>query len=457
LNLSYFISKRIRTAVSNGFSSAIHRIAIVTIALGLAAALVSFLIMLGFQNTVKDKVFAFSSHLLVTRYSMSNATEEQPFDFRVTLFQKPDTFPFVRRVQPYAHKAGLIKTDDEVLGIIFKGITDRPGQDGLRQSVVEGRFIAFQDSAFSREVLLSRVIANKIRAKVGDALIIHFLQDPPRSRRLNVVGIYETNLSDYFDSKHVIGDLKLVQQLNGWKSFEAGGLEVVTDINYFPSNFLRQADYESYWQYHSSLIEEDPGLTYWQRQWEYVRTWWNYSFDYDRASLDYQATVIGQSMDFDLRLETARDKYIQVFEWLGLIGRQVKILLVIILLVVCVNMISVVLILVMERTPMIGMLKAMGAPDRLVRSVFVYNGVSLIVKGLAWGNLVGLGLCLMQDRYRLLRLNPHDYYMDYVPVDWHWPTILALNVLTLAVVTLVLLVPTALISRIHPIRAIRFD
>lgn len=190
---------------------------------------------------------------------------------------------------------------------------------------------------------------------------------------------------------------------------------------------------------------------------EYWRTWWRYTFDFDRAALDYQATLIGQSMDFDLRLETARDKYIQVFEWLGLVGRQVKLLLVIILVVVCVNMISVVLILVMERTPMIGMLKAMGGTNRLVRSVFIYNGVSLIVKGLAWGNVIGLGICYVQDRYRLLKLNPHDYYMDYVPVDWHWLTILALNALTLAVVTLVLLVPTALISRIHPIRAIKFD
>lgn len=428
-----------------------------TIALGLAAALVSFLIMLGFQKTVKDKVFAFSSHLLVTRYTLSNATEEQPFDFRITLFQKPDTFPFVTRVQPFAHKAGLIKTDDDVLGIIFKGISDRPTGDGLRQSLVEGRFIAFQDSAVSREVMLSRVIADKIKAKVGDAIIVHFLQDPPRSRRLTVVGIYETNLSDYFDSKHVIGDLKLVQQLNGWQPFEAGGLEVRTDLEYFPAGLLREVDYEAYWQYHVSLIDEDPQLTPLQRQVEYWRTWWRYTFDFDRAALDYQATLIGQSMDFDLRLETARDKYIQVFEWLGLIGRQVKILLVIILVVVCVNMISVVLILVMERTPMIGMLKAMGGTNRLVRSVFIYNGVSLIVKGLAWGNVIGLGICYVQDRYRVLKLNPHDYYMDYVPVDWHWPTILALNALTLAVVTLVLLVPTALISRIHPIRAIKFD
>jgi lipoprotein-releasing system permease protein len=162
-------------------------------------------------------------------------------------------------------------------------------------------------------------------------------------------------------------------------------------------------------------------------------------------------------MDFDLLVEKVSDRYIQVFEWLGLVSRQVKILLGVILIVVCVNMISVVLILVMERTQMIGMLKAMGSTERTIRSVFVYQGVNLMMRGLLLGNALGLGLCFLQDRFKIIGLNPHDYYMSYVPIAWDWSMILFLNVLIFVVVSLVLWIPTAIISRMSPIKAIRFD
>jgi lipoprotein-releasing system permease protein len=167
--------------------------------------------------------------------------------------------------------------------------------------------------------------------------------------------------------------------------------------------------------------------------------------------------AIGESMDYDLYIEKTSDTFVQVFEWLGLVNRQVIILLGIILTVVCVNMISVVLILVMERVQMVGMLKALGARDRVIRSVFVYSGIRLIVRGLLYGNILGLGVCLLQDRYKFMKLNAHDYYMSYVPVGWSVETVLILNILVFAVVTVVLLLPTAVVSRIRPIRAIRFD
>jgi lipoprotein-releasing system permease protein len=162
-------------------------------------------------------------------------------------------------------------------------------------------------------------------------------------------------------------------------------------------------------------------------------------------------------MDYDLYIEKVSDKYVQVFEWLGLINRQVNILLAVILTVVCVNMISVVLILVMERTQMIGLLKAMGAQNQLIRAVFIYNGINLIAKGLLYGNIIGLGLCYIQYRFRLIQLNPHDYYMNFVPISWDWGMVILLNLLVFGIVTLVLLFPTAIVSRINPIKAIRFD
>lgn len=455
MNLSYFISKRIRNAESNSFSSIIHKIAIASIAIGLAAAIVSFLIMQGFQSAVKNRIYGFSNHLLITKFTMSNAVEEQPFDFQIELYNNPDQFPFVRHVQEFSHKAGLIKTEEEVLGIVFKGVGAGFDQEGFKENLLEGQFLQFPDSTYSNQVVISRIIADKINAKTGDELVVHFFQNPPRFRRLKVSGIYETNLSDYFDSKVIIGDLRLVQRLNDWSNHEAGGLEVQLDLDSYSYFQLLRIDFNEHLTRIQEQILDNPEVE--NKYWAAATMLLGYTFDYDKAALEESARQIGESMDYDLYLETVRDKYIQVFEWLDLIKRQVKILLVVILVVVCVNMISVILILVMERTPMVGILKAMGAQDRLIRSVFLFNGMSLIAKGLLFGNGVGLGLCFIQDRFKLITLNPHDYYMDYVPIQWDWGTVIFLNGLVFITVLVVLLQPTRFITRINPIHAIRFD
>lgn len=366
----------------------------------------SFLIMEGFETTVKNRIYSFSANILVTKVSLSNSMEEQPIDINIPLFRDPSQFPNVRHVQEFSHKTGLVKSENDVLGIVIKGVGRSFDQAAFRGNLVEGEFLHFPDSGYSREIVVSRAIANKINVKTGDEITIHFFQDPPRFRRLKVSGIYETNLSDYFDNKFIIGDMRLIQRLNDWPDSVAGGLEVFV-------NDLKQID-ESY-------------------------------------------RYIGESMDFDLLVERVSEKFVQVFEWLGLVSRQVNILLGVILTVVCVNMISVILILVMERTQMIGLLKAMGSTERTIRGVFVYQGIHLIARGLIIGNVIGLGLCFLQDTFKFITLNPRDYYMSYVPIAWNWPMVLFLNVLIFAVVSLVLWVPTAIISRISPIKAIRFD
>lgn len=406
MNLSYFISKRIRRDQGEGFSSTIHKIAIASIAIGLSASIVAFLVMEGFQDTVKNKIYGFSGHILVTKFTMNNSSEEQPMSYHLPLFDRPGDFPYVRHVQEYAHKAGFVKTGDEGLGVLIKGVGKRFDVEGFRPSLVEGNFLQFPDSGYANQVVLSKIIAGKLGVGVNDQIVVHFFQNPPRFRRLKVVGIYETNLSEYFDSRVIFGDIRMIQKLNDWPDSLAGGLEV----------FVR-----------------------------------------DPTAVDEAGIAIGESMDFDLYIERVSDKYLQVFEWLDLLSRQVNLLLGIILIVICVNMISIVLILVMERTQMIGMLKALGAANKLIRSIFVYHGVSLIVKGMVLGNILGLGLCLLQDKLKVIPLNPHDYYMSYVPISWHWEIVGILNVLTFSIVTVVLLLPTMVIARINPIRAIRFD
>ncbi len=406
MNLSYFIARRISREQKNGFASTIHTIAVVTLSIGLAASIVSFLIMEGFQTTVKNRIYSFSANILITKLSLSNSMEEQPILYRIPVYEHPEHFANVRHVQEFSHKAGLIKADDDVLGIVFKGVGKSFDQAAFGTNLVEGSFIHFSDSGYSHDVVISRVIADKIKARQGDEITVHFFQDPPRFRKLKISGIYETNLSDYFDSKIIIGDLGLIQRLNDWPDSVAGGVEV------------------------------------------YVK---------NISQVDQVYQDLGQSMDFDLYIEKVSEKFVQVFEWLGLVSRQVKILLGVILIVVCVNMISVVLILVMERTHMVGLLKAMGAKDGVIRSVFVYQGMSLIARGLFFGNIFGLGLCYLQDTFRFITLNPHNYYMSYVPIGWDWPAVIFLNVLIFVVVTVVLLLPTAIVSRINPITAIRFD
>ena len=405
MNLSYFISKRISSEAKGTFSSTIHKIAIGSITIGLAVMIVSFLILKGFQNTVTEKIYSFSSHLQVTKYTF-NSHEESPISMKDEVFDHFEDYDLIKHVQAYSHKAALLKTEEEILGIIFKGVGKRFDLEVFNENLVDGRFIDFSDASYAKEVVISQTIADKLRLQKDDEIIIHFFMDPPRVRKLKVVGIYETNLADYYDDKFILGDIRLIQRLNSWADTLAGGLEV---------------------------------------------------FVKDIEKIDEAEALLDDVLDYDLYVEKVSDKYLQVFEWLFLISRQVNIFLGIILFVVCVNMISIILILIMERTRMIGLLKAFGATDRQVRMIFAYNGVNLIFKGLLGGNLLGIGVCLLQSYYKIITLNPSDYYMSYVPIGWNWQVILGLNLLTFIVVSLIIVIPTLAITRITPIKSIKFD
>ena len=385
-----------------------HKIAVTSIALGLAAAIVSFLIMKGFQENVQEKVFAFSSHLNVNRLSPNNSVEEPSFSTNFDLVTHPEKYPFIDHVQEYAHKAGLAKTEDELLGVLLKGVGKSFDQNRFKESLIDGQFIAFKDSGYSNDIVVSKIISDKLKLKTGDDLVVHFFQNPPRFRKLHIAGIYETNLSDYFDNKIILCDIGLIKRLNNWPDSVAGGLQV----------YLKDSKAETTQLAFATLVDEVP---------------------------------------FELYVEKTTDRYVQVFEWLHLIGRQVNILLIIILGVVCVNMISVILIMVMERTSMIGLLKALGGENSFIRKIFLHQGTNLIAVGLLAGNIIGLGICLIQDKFKLIKLDAKNYYISYVPVSWHWDIVLGLNLLVFAVVWIVLLLPVASVSRIHPIKAIRFD
>lgn len=367
--------------------------------------ILSFFILGGFQETIKKKIYDFKGHLEITKYSFGNTFEDQPINKNGDFYQNKDTFDFISHVQEFAHKAALLKTKEEVQGVLLKGVGMSFDQDRFNANIVEGRFIQLQDSGYSKEIVISKKIATSLRLKVEDDVLIYFVQNPPRFRKLHITGIYETGLEE-IDQRIIIGDIGLVQRINNWGDSLVSGFEV----------FIKNpADIDA--------IEEE----------------------------------LFRNVDVELYVDKVNDKYMQLFDWLGLLNQNVIMLLSIIQVIAVFNMISILLILIMERTNMIGILQALGASRKMIKRIFIYNGMILIAKGLFWGNIIALSIAFMQDKFKILPLDAENYYMHYVPIYWDYTALIGLNVLTFIIVSLALGIPTLVISRIKPIAAMRFD
>nr|WKN39345.1 ABC transporter permease [Tunicatimonas sp. TK19036] len=411
MNLPYFIAKRISKAENRSFSATINKIAVASIAIGLALMIISFLILSGFRKEVKDKIYTFSGHIQVTKYTLNNSMQEEPISVNNELYQHPEQYDFIDHVQVFSHKAGVLQSDKEWYGAFMKGVSPNFDSTRFKRNLEKGKFIQFKDSIdgpnnYSTDVLLSRKIANILQVDTGDAVRMYFIDPPnPRVRKLNVRGIYYTGLEE-FDDQVIIGDIGMIQRLNNWPDTLVGGFEV----------YLNDAE------------------------------------DLERAE-----TTLQNDLDYSLFVEKISDKYVQMFEWLELINNNVIIFLVLILFVACFNIVSILLILIMERTQMIGLLKAIGAQNRQIRRIFTYNGMRLIMQGMVLGNVIGIGFGVLQYYFKIIPLDPENYYMEFVPIQWDFLAIILVNALTFGIIGLVLSIPTAIILRIQPIRAIRFD
>jgi lipoprotein-releasing system permease protein len=289
---------------------------------------------------------------------------------------------------------------------VLKGIDKQYNQAKFKENLIQGNFISFPQAGNSLEIIISQKIANKLNLKLQDSVVMFFIQNPPRFRKLLIKGIYETGMED-FDDKFILGDLRLVQRLNDWADTLAGSYE---------------------------------------------------GFVKDFAQLDtVVVNEVLQHINYDQQIETVTQKHLDIFDWLNLLNQNVSIFLSLILTVASFNMISILLIMIMERVQMIGVLKALGASDWQIRQIFIYKGMILIVRGMLGGNLLGLGFCALQYYFRVIPLDPQNYYMNYVPIEWDWQIILGMNLLTFLIITVVLLLPTMIIARVKPIKAIRFD
>lgn len=406
MNLPYFISKRINTTDKGSFSAIIHRVAIASVALGIAIMVISFQVLGGFQNNIKDKIFTFSGHIQIKKFSLNNSYEEEPIIVTEERMDMLKNDPFVRHIQEFAHKPGMINRDGENFGLLYKGVGESFDREAFSDYMVAGEIPSYGSmEGIANKVMLSQRMADRMDVELGDRLVTVFIMDPPRTRSMYVTGIFNTGL-DNFDEQIVVGDMKMIRVLNDWSDEQVGGYEV----------FVNDVD---------RLEEADDSIT-------------------RKISVEHYT-------------EKVDEKFVQIFDWLNLLSQNVYILITLILFVACFNMISVLFILIMERTQMIGSFKAFGATNRLIRRIFAYNGVRLVLKGLLLGNVIAIGFGALQYYFELIPLEPSTYYMDHVPIDWNWLSTIGINLMTLVIVAAVLIIPTAIISRISPVKAIRFD
>ncbi|MEX0983364.1 MAG: ABC transporter permease [Bacteroidales bacterium] len=414
LNTELFIAKRIigHKSERKRFSSSIVGIATFGIALGLAVMIVAVAIVTGFKNEISNKVIGFGSHIQLMNMDSNTSYETTPVRTNPAFLDGIRDLPEVKKVQMFAIKAGIIKTGENIQGAVLKGAGPDYDWSFLNRSLVAGEPVSISDSVRTDEVLLSENVARMLGLKVGDSFNMYFIQDPPRARRFTIAGLYRTSLVE-FDKLFVYADIKHLQRLNSWSTDEVSGYEVML-------NSIRDAEAAT----------------------EKIREITAMSFTEDGAML---------------KVLPIQERYSQIFDWLNLQDMNIIIIIVLMLVVAGFNMISGLLILILERTNMIGILKGLGTVDASIRKIFLYQSGYLAIKGLLWGNLIGLTICFLQYRFNLVTLDPESYYLDTVPINLNVIHILLLNLGTLASTFLFLLVPSMIIARISPEKSIRFE
>ena len=413
-NWKLFIARRIYRSNDGKkeVSKPAMRIAISGIAVGLAVMIVSVSVVLGFKHQVRDKVVGLGSDIILSGIEGTQLYQMSPVVCGDSLMHVLKDVPLVSHVQRYSTKPGMIMTSDNFQGMVLKGIAGEYDVSFLQEHLQEGEIPSFSDSVASNQALVSRTIADKLSLKVGDKLFTYYVEGNVRARRLEVAGIYCTNLSAY-DDFFLITDLYTVNRLNNWEPEQVGGVEIEV------------SDYSRLNEVNESVL----------------------------ALLGNHKDRYGQGY-FSRTVEEA---YPQIFDWLGLLDTNVWVILILMIGVAGFTMISGLLIIILERTNMIGILKALGENNTSIRKIFLYISFFLIGKGMIWGNVIGIVLCLVQSYFRVVKLDPSVYYLDAVPIDLTVFSIVLLNIGTLAAAMLMMLGPSYLITKIHPAKSIRFE
>jgi len=358
----------------------------------------------GFKEEILQKIFSFTGHIEVVKYDSNNSYENLPLSVERPLYQNPPLSE-IAHIQGYSQKPALLRTSEDVMGILVKGITKNFDSLRFKPNMVTGKLPRLTGKNYAKEIIISQHIADKLHLKVGDEAVIFFIQNRIRARKMTISGIYQTGIED-FDHLLIFADNRLIQRLNNWGDSLVGGYEV-------------------------------------------------YLHDFDL--LDIATKEMLEYIDYDMQLGTVKDEFVHFFDWFTMLNRNVYVILGVILVVACFNTASILLILVMERTQMIGVLKTLGATNRQIKKIFIFNGLRMALKGIFWGNTLGLGFGFIQKEFHILPLNPEYYYISFVPISWDWEAVIGVNILLVFVIALVTFVPVTIISRITPIKSIRFN
>ena len=414
MNTELYIARRLYSegADEKKISRPIISIAIIGIALGLAVMILSVAIVTGFKSEIRNKIIGFGSHIQIVNYDANTSFETQPIGMDQDFYPGLDSLEGIKHIQPFAIKAGILKTRDNIQGAVLKGVGPDFDWSFFRENITRGSAFQVSDTATTDQIVLSQYIANLLELDTADYVGMYFVEDPPRMRRFQVAGIYNTGLQE-LDEQFIIGDIKHVQRLNNWDPKQVSGFEVlIDDFDKIPS--------------FASMI---------------------------RNNYTYKVLSDGSK----LRVISITEKYPQIFDWLEVTDINVWVILILMIAVAGFNMISGLLILILERTNMIGLFKAMGSKNWNIRKIFLYLSSFLIGKGMLWGNIVGIALCLLQQQFGLIKLDPTNYMLTDVPINLKILHIILLNVGSLAITVLMLVIPSYVVAKISPIKTIRFN
>ena len=411
MNLEHFIAKRLIATKDHksSISAPIIKIAIIAIALGVIMMIVSIATGIGLQQKIRQKVSAFNGHIIISSFNGNESdVSTEPVSTHQKFYPKFKNIEGIQHIQAVASKAGMIRTESAFEGIVYKGVGKDYDWTNLNEYLVQGR-VPNLKSDLNNEIIISQYLANRLNLKLGDRFNTFFMKEGdnkmPNSRRFKIVGIYNSGLQE-FDSGYIIGDIRHIQKMNKWSPYQVGSFEVFID---------------------------------------------------DFTKIEAKGEEVYDETSSVLNSQTIVKKFSYIFDWLKLFDTNIIIIFIIMIVVSTINMVVALLVLILERTQMIGILKSMGANNWSIRKIFLYNASYLIIRGLFWGNLIGIGLLLIQKYFGVIKLNPESYYVTVAPVDINLFYILALNIGTITICLLVLLIPSYIITKISPAKTIRFD
>jgi len=418
VNIELFISRRLFFDKANKklLSQRIIRIALAGIALGLAVMIIAVAVVTGFKNEIRNKVIGFGSHIQVINYDSNNSYETQPVSKNQPFIPLIKNIQGVKHVQHFATKPGMIKTEEYIQGIVFKGVDTDYDWSFFEENLTAGKLPTINDSLRAREIILSQQVSKLLQLKLNDQAVFYFINEKdnkyPRMLQLKVCGIYSTGFEE-FDNLFIVGDIKQIQRLNNWRSDQISGFEVVIN-NFFDMEMIEQ-------EIRNNVIK----------------------FRHEDADI--------------LRTESITRQFPQIFDWLSILDMNVWIILILMVMVAGFNMVSGLLVLILERSTMIGVLKAMGSPNWSIRKVFIYLSVFLTSRGMIWGNLIGISIIIIQQTFEIIKLDPTSYYVTFVPMNFSLLHLFLLNIGTIVITAVLLIIPSYFVSNISPDKTIRFD